>query len=338
MRTKTTFLLLMIIPMLLAWKPSTAADAPSSFFSAFAEIAQNEMRNHDIPASIKLGQAALESGWGKSELAVYGNNYFGIKCRNNSDCTNRTYKMKDDDYDANGNLIKSTFMAFNTPQESFYMHSQFLTGNMNRYGKLFDLPRDDYKAWARGLQDAGYATAKDYADNLIKLIEKYQLYKYDQQVINNSFPNESKVDALNALAEIAQPSNPVKEKIIEGADENGSFGSRPILNQPLTYTENPAAPTEETYIAPAIPTVPVKEDNTDTWTPEPVAVNIEETPQKEIPQNIFEQNFGSEDVTDYVPDSYKDLFAESEKGTAKQMEKLDNVPDKKMIGGDSQPR
>ena len=330
MRTKTKLLLFLIIPTLLAWKPSTAADAPSSFFSAFAEIAQNEMRNHDIPASIKLGQAALESGWGKSELAVHGNNYFGIKCRSNNDCTDRIYKMKDDDYDADGNLIKSTFMAFNSPQESFYMHSQFLTGNMSRYGKLFDLPQGDYKAWAKGLQKAGYATAKDYADNLIQMIEKYQLYKYDQQVINNSFPNESKVDALNALAAIAQPSNPVKDKVIAGADENGSFGSRPINSNQPTYTENPVA-TTTTYVAPAEPVSPSTEP--DTWKPDPVAVHVDETPQ-----NIFEENFGSEDVTDYVPDTYKDLFAETEKGASNQMDQLNNVPDKKMIGGGSQPR
>lgn len=328
MRTKTNFLLMMVIPILLAWNSLAAADVPSSFFSTFAEIAQNEMRNHDIPASIKLGQAALESGWGKSELAVKGNNYFGIKCRNNNECTNRTFKMKDDDYDAEGNLIKSTFMAFNTPQESFYMHSQFLKGNMSRYGKLFDLPKGDYKAWARGLKKAGYATAPDYAENLIHIIEKYQLYKYDQQVLNNSYQQESKVEALNALAAIAQPSNPVKEQVINEADENGSFGNHSIANYQPTYTENPTH-TTDVYVAPAEPTTE------EAWVPEKIEVKVE---VDQTPQNIFEENFGSEDVTDYVPDGYEDLFAETEKGSIKQFQELDSVPDKKMIGGGSQPR
>lgn len=320
MRTKTNFLFL-LIPAFLAWKSPTA-DAPS-FFATFAEIAQNEMRNNDIPASIKLGQAALESGWGKSELAVNGNNYFGIKCRNSNECTNTIYKMKDDDFDAEGNLIQSTFMAFNDPKESFYMHSQFLKSNMARYGKLFDLPKGDYKGWAYGLKEAGYATAPDYAEKLIEIIEKYQLYKYDEQVLNHSFQYDSKVDALNALAAIAMPSNPVKEEQISEADTHGSFGSESIANYQPNFTEP-----EINEITPShYESIPSTDND---WVASPQSI-VDETPQ-----NIYDENFGSEDVTNYVPDTYKDLF--EEKGATSQLEKLDNLPNKKMIGGGSQPR
>ncbi|MGK0389988.1 MAG: hypothetical protein ACI94Y_002738 [Maribacter sp.] len=314
---------------LVAQAAAPSGNAPSSFFAAYSEIAQQEMRNSDIPASIKLAQAACESGWGKSELAVNSNNFFGLKCWSADDCTNKTYEMKDDDYDAEGNLTLSTFMAFSSPQESFYMHSEFLRRNMERYGKLFDLAPGDYKGWAHGLKAAGYATAIDYAEKLIEIIEKYKLYEYDQQVLNSSFQYESKVDALNMMAENSAPSNPVKEEQISAAT-NGSFGSESIENYtPPTLSESTA--TVDSF--PAAPENPKVNTNNNTVEESNVAIS-------ETPQNIFEKSFGSEDVSNYVPDSYKELFEDTEKGgsNVNQMDQLEKLPSKKMIGGSTLPR
>ena len=55
-------------------------DSPSEYIDTFAETAQLEMRDYGIPASITLAQGLLESGNGKSELAMKTNNHFGIKC------------------------------------------------------------------------------------------------------------------------------------------------------------------------------------------------------------------------------------------------------------------
>ncbi|MDT8346876.1 MAG: LysM peptidoglycan-binding domain-containing protein, partial [Flavobacteriaceae bacterium] len=65
---------------------------------------------------------------------------------------------------------------------SFEDHSLFLK-NRSRYAFLFDLPIDDYKAWARGLKKAGYATDPKYPAKLISLIERYDLHKYDAMVL-----------------------------------------------------------------------------------------------------------------------------------------------------------
>lgn len=324
-------LIIMFSLALVAWAapPSDSDDVPASFFATYAEIAQQEMRNSDIPASIKLAQAAFESGWGKSELAVNGNNFFGIKCWSADDCPDKIYKMKDDDYDAEGNLTLSTFMAFNSPQESFYMHSEFLKRNMKRYGKLFELAPGDYKGWAYGLKAAGYATAPNYAEKLIEIIEKYKLYEYDQQVLNNSFQHESKVNALNMMAANSAPSNPVKEEQITGAT-NGSFGSESVANYtPPTLSE----PTVGNF--PAAPENPKMKPNT-TNNSLGVEGNIATS---ETPQDIFENGFGSEDVSNYVPDSYKELFEDTEKGgTISQIDQLEELPNKKMIGGSTLPR
>ncbi|PIE80304.1 MAG: hypothetical protein CSA15_02010, partial [Candidatus Delongbacteria bacterium] len=127
-----------------------------------------EMQRTGIPASITLAQGILESGSGNSRLAKKGKNHFGIKCHG--------WKGKrifeDDD------LRDECFRKYRTADESFIDHSDFLT-KKKRYASLFSLHPKDYKGWARGLKRAGYATARDYAERLIDLIKRYELYQYD---------------------------------------------------------------------------------------------------------------------------------------------------------------
>lgn len=164
----------------LGW--ANASEDPSiQYISTYKEIAVSEMSRTGIPASIKLAQALLESGSGKSTLAREANNHFGIKC--NGGWEGDTYHHKDDDY-KNGKLIKSCFRKFKSASESFYAHSQFLA-DQNRYAFLFEYSNKDYHAWAYGLKKAGYATDKAYPQKLIKLIEKYQLYYYDDEALEN---------------------------------------------------------------------------------------------------------------------------------------------------------
>jgi len=127
------------------------------------------MNQYGIPASIKLGQAILESGLGKSYLAVEANNHFGIKCGGVWDGKKVT---RSDDH------VNDCFRVYSSAEESFKDHSQFLL--RKRYEKLFSLRKDDYKGWARGLKDAGYATNPRYPELLINIIERYNLQQYDR--------------------------------------------------------------------------------------------------------------------------------------------------------------
>lgn len=150
-----------------------------NYIDQYREIAVAEMHRSGIPASIKLAQGILESDAGRSELALNSSNHFGIKCGPIWD--GPTFYKEDDDRDKRGKLIKSCFRVFSDPAESYQAHSQFLR-NPNkayRYGWLFDLDRTDYKSWAWGLKESGYATNPRYAVLLISLIEKYQLYSFD---------------------------------------------------------------------------------------------------------------------------------------------------------------
>lgn len=139
------------------------------YIQKYRTLAVHEMQRCGIPASIKLAQACLESGNGNSELSRKSNNHFGIKCKSNW-TGKRVYH--DDD------LRNECFRHYNSVEESFIDHSNFLVNNP-RYGELFTLNITDYKGWARGLKKAGYATAPHYAESLIKIIEDFNLDAYD---------------------------------------------------------------------------------------------------------------------------------------------------------------
>lgn len=174
------------------------AQGQVEYIRQFQDIAIAEMQRTGIPASIKLAQALLESGCGKSDLACNANNHFGIKCGGTWD--GKAYHKEDDDYE-NGKLVKSCFREFKSVQESYIAHSNFLmdTGKAGRYGFLFELDPLDYKGWAKGLSKAGYATDPQYANRLIEIIEKYELYRFDNEAENQLASNSPPASSLHNL-------------------------------------------------------------------------------------------------------------------------------------------
>ena len=147
----------------------SVAERVDRYVKTYAEVAQKEMKSYDIPASITLAQGILESGMGDSRLATQANNHFGIKCHREW----RGERIYHDD-DEKGEC----FRVYKDPRKSYRDHSLFLT-TRSRYDFLFDYKKYDYKAWAKGLKKAGYATDPKYPDKLISLIERYRLDRYD---------------------------------------------------------------------------------------------------------------------------------------------------------------
>lgn len=144
----------------------------SEYIDTYKDLAMREMERTGIPASITLAQGILESGDGNSTLARRGNNHFGIKCH---DWKGKTIKQDDDDKN-------ECFRKYKSVEESYRDHSEFLTGR-SRYIELFTYNSEDYKAWAKGLKKAGYATSPTYAEALIGIIEENELHQYDREVI-----------------------------------------------------------------------------------------------------------------------------------------------------------
>ncbi len=158
-------------------------DKVQRYIYEFAEIAKSEMETYGIPASITLAQGILESGAGYGELTQKARNHFGIKCHEWQG--DRVYH--DDD------RSQECFRKYKEASESFRDHSLFLR-DRKRYSRLFTFNKKDYKSWARGLREAGYATDKKYPQKLISIIERYQLDKYDDEVLGTRVPKTEEVD------------------------------------------------------------------------------------------------------------------------------------------------
>ena len=154
------------------------------YISKYSPIAVDNMQKHGIPASIILAQGLLESGAGQSNLTKRSNNHFGIKCHRG--WTGERVYAKDD-------TPNDCFRKYRRAEDSFEDHAQFLV-QRPRYSTLFRLSPRDYKGWARGLQQCGYATDRAYANKLIKLIEDYQLYRFD----TGKYRKSSRIKAENA--------------------------------------------------------------------------------------------------------------------------------------------
>lgn len=163
----------------------------NNYIEHYLPIANTEKERSTIPIAIIIGQGIFESGWGEASLATDANNHFGIKC--GSSWSGPSYLHKDDDLDAEGNLIESCFRFYESAEHSYIDHTDFLMSN-SRYESLFGIQNNDYRKWAYGLQKAGYATDTAYAVKLIGIIERYELYKYDG--LNSKIEAETNPSAL----------------------------------------------------------------------------------------------------------------------------------------------
>lgn len=186
MKNNIVIMALMGLLYFLPLQAQTRSKSYEDYIKKYRELAVEEMRRYHIPASITLAQGLLESGAGQSTLARKSNNHFGIKC--GSDWSGKTVRHDDD-------ARNECFRAYKHPKQSYEDHSKFLVGR-SRYASLFKLKITDYKGWARGLKKAGYATNPRYAEQLIGIIELYDLHQYDRK------------DALKFLKKNPNPHQP----------------------------------------------------------------------------------------------------------------------------------
>lgn len=139
------------------------------YIAKYKKLAISEMHRSRIPASITLAQGLLETESGNSTLVLRSNNHFGIKCKSN--WNGPSVSHDDDERD-------ECFRAYASAEESYRDHSDFLRTN-SRYAFLFDFEPTNYKDWAHGLKQAGYATNPRYPEMLIRFIEANNLQQFD---------------------------------------------------------------------------------------------------------------------------------------------------------------
>ena len=142
-------------------------DSYVDYIDRYREVALQHQIAFGIPASITLAQGLLESRAGQSHLATAGNNHFGIK----------SYNWQGEELCFGDSTRRVCYRKYGSPEDSFLDHSRFLKGK--RYERLFLLDVTDYRGWAQGLSQCGYAEDPLYPEKLITLIELYQLQLLD---------------------------------------------------------------------------------------------------------------------------------------------------------------
>lgn len=160
-------------------RPAAALDS-ATFISKTSAWAQEEERQYGVPASVALAQAILESGWGESSLTKNARNWFGIKCSSTvSPYQNGCYGVSTTEYDSSGNAYTTTaqFRKYDTDQNSFIDHGYFLS-RLTRYAKAFNYTNNPDR-FIMEVHLGGYATDPQYANKVINLMVKYNLYQYN---------------------------------------------------------------------------------------------------------------------------------------------------------------
>jgi LysM repeat protein len=225
------YLLLIISAVLNSCRSSRVAFSPgqpepnaAAYIEQFKDMAISEMKRTGVPASITLAQGMIESDFGRSRLATEANNHFGIKCHD--DWKGPTIRHNDD-------RRNECFRKYRRVEESFYDHSDFLRSG-SRYSFLFELRTDDYKGWARGLKQAGYATNPDYANMLIRKIEENSLYNYDKPGYSVKISSKTETDSTTGRP--GKTELPLsKEPVVNNLTELPSPGNRIMENNRIQY-------------------------------------------------------------------------------------------------------
>lgn len=187
------------------------ANIVEEYIADFSEVAQEEMRIYKIPASITLAQGILESGAGRGDLTRRANNHFGIKC----------HDWEGDKVYHDDDRSQECFRKYNDPKYSYRDHSLFLS-QRRRYADLFELDADDYEAWAKGLRAAGYATDRMYPKKLIDIIERYNLDRFDSEVLGKK--------NKKARREVAVQANGTNNYTVQKGDTLYSIAKRNNLS------------------------------------------------------------------------------------------------------------
>lgn len=160
------------------------------FIESIVKLAQEDMRKRGILASVTIAQAILESGWGKSELAVNAYNLFGMKANlsgntwSGSTWDGEIYRKRTAEEDEGGNTyyIDADFRRYGSIEESIADHSAYLIGAMNGKRKRYEglQGEKDYKKAIQIIKYGGYCTSSEYVNKIIELIETYDLTKFDR--------------------------------------------------------------------------------------------------------------------------------------------------------------
>ncbi len=249
--------MVLAVSLLPVARPAAALDS-ATFISKTSAWAQEEERQYGVPASVALAQAILESGWGESSLTKNARNWFGIKCSSTvSPHQNGCYAVNTTEYDSSGTAYTTTaqFRKYDTDQNSFIDHGYFLS-RLTRYAKAFSYTNNPDRFIVE-VHLGGYATDPQYANKVINLMSKYNLYQYNvtapatgasELVIRPQL--QAKAGATAYVTGLLSPGGAGREILTQAytasgwtTDQRVTSGTRGQFSIPLTYGTNSVGPT-----------------------------------------------------------------------------------------------
>jgi len=216
----------------------------NKYIQLYKDTAIREMKRGGVPAAIILAQGMLESSYGESELCKKSNNHFGIKCKN--DWTGEKAYHDDDEKG-------ECFRVYHSVAESYKDHTDFLRSR-TWYAFLFKLPATDYEGWAKGLKKAGYATEKDYAQKLIKVIVDNDLQQYTLEGLqeNSASTTTKTVDSTSTTTnEEVNDAKPTQYHNDENEESDTTIidTTETVINQPKDSTKQPIEKVSDTVVS-----------------------------------------------------------------------------------------
>lgn len=215
--------------------------AAKKYIEQHKQLAIDEMCRSAIPASIRLAQAMLASNYGSAPTVAKSNNHFGLEC--SKDWTGPTVYIQG-----------KCYRQYANAEAAFHNHSTLFLDNP-QYDALFKLHPLDYINWAVGVKKAGYSAEPDYANQLVAIIDRYQLFQYDERsavkcpliyCLNLKLkpepvivPNGGAHKALDEYGNIISPQQSTAKPTIPQSGTN-NIGEFDKILCPLPKKQNPA--------------------------------------------------------------------------------------------------
>ncbi len=172
------------------------AQTGNDFLNRAVALAHEVQRETGVPSSVILAQAILETGWGRKPIPG-SNNYFGLKAFEQADgtvsygrvATGWTWATTQEWDGTRYVAQRERFRVYTSMTDSFHDLGNLYSDN-DRYARAMAVV-DDPRVFARRIAEAGYATAPDYADRLIQLMDQENLYQYDLHRDDAQFVDQS---------------------------------------------------------------------------------------------------------------------------------------------------
>ena len=151
------------------------------FLNKVSEGAMNSWVKYGVLPSVIIAQAINESGWGKSGLSVQQNNLFGVK--GTGDAGTGSWATGEDNADGSSYTINANFAAYSSWSASIEAHGKLISGNTGMSNYLAAVKEKDALKSITAIKNGGYATATDYVEVTMNIINDFGLLEYDKYAI-----------------------------------------------------------------------------------------------------------------------------------------------------------